>query len=251
MTGKERHDEYHEQRLARLYREQGDIEPGPGVDQRIRAHARDKAHPARVPRPAQWLGGAAVAASLFIVVSVVVNIDPPRPDLPQSDIQAESGSAPMRDADRSEASSFSAEPSRLSVDEAEPPAVLERAAPMLSAPASAPVMQRRERQSAADDAARTAQEQYEALGASGQNEAGRADAREMLRPGEEAEREVLAEGLTGPEASLWLIERLISVGNAERARAEVEAFRESYPEREIPPRLLSRLEELEAAGESD
>lgn len=80
MTGKEPNKD--NDRLARLYREQGDIEPGPGVDQRIRARAKADTRLSGLPRPAHWLGGVAVAASLFVVVSIVTNIQPPEAELP-------------------------------------------------------------------------------------------------------------------------------------------------------------------------
>ncbi|HSH27128.1 MAG TPA: hypothetical protein VK972_05080, partial [Wenzhouxiangella sp.] len=48
------------------------------------------------------------------------------------------------------------------------------------------------------------------------------------------------------DQALWLIERLIWSGDAERARAEIETLREQYPGQEIPPGLLDQLEALEA-----
>jgi hypothetical protein len=246
MTGKERHQDHDAKRLAQLYREQGDIEPGPGVDQRIRERARNEARPASLPRPAHWLGGVAVAASLFVVVSVVTNIQPPEAELPASETDRASGQSESVETDRSEASDFMPERQRQSKRGVLAEPAMERAAPTLSAPLPEPQVERRARESAADDAERTAREKNESLGASRQADSRRADTREMLQPAEEAELGLLEQEMTDAQRQLWLIERFLSVGNVAGARAEIEAFRRQHPDEEVPQRLVDRLENLEA-----
>jgi len=249
MTGKERHHDHDAERLAQLYRQQSDIEPGPGVDQRVRARARNEARPSSLPRPAHWLGGVAVAASLFVVVSVVTNIQPPEAELPASDLNRASGQSESVETDRSEASDFMpARQHRVEKDAVAEP-TMDRAAPMLSAPVSEPQKERRLRDSAADDAERTALEQYESLGQSRQPDEEQAQVREMLQPA--GDIELLEKEAGGARGALWLIDRLIAGGNAQGARAEVEAFRRQYPERAIPPALLDRLEALEGEARQD
>jgi hypothetical protein len=249
MTGTERHHDIDEERLARLYCEQGDIEPGPGVDQRIRSNARDQVRPGSLPRPAHWLGGVAVAASLFVVVSVVINIEPPEAELPAGELNRSSRSGEAGEADRAGTSDF-VPASRPRVEKrARPEPAMDQAMPVLSAPPPEPTMERRLRDSAADDAERTAREQFEALGESRSVEADKARAREALQSA--GETELLEEEAGGAQGALWLIDRLISAGNAQGARAEVEAFRRQYPERAIPPALLDRLEALEGEARQD
>jgi len=112
-------------------------------------------------------------------------------------------------------------------------------------------MERRVRDSAADDAERTAREHYQSLGASRQAESDRPQVPEMPEAAAKAELEILDEKAAGAKRVLWLIDRFISIGNAERARAEVEAFRERYPDREVPQQVLSDLEQLESAADPD
>ena len=276
MTDRQRHDE--QERLARLYREQGDIEPGPGVDLRIRARARADTRLSGAPRPAHWLGGVAVAASLFVVVSIVTNLQPPEAELPASGstrTNAE-GSAPDAGAPEmrsTESGDFARQtlgdveqraarqvPERQSelegiaeqarpealAEQAEPDAFEERSGPDASASASDTMLKRRTRWSAADNAAETAREQYESLGSSRQSEKDRAEARELLQSTDSAELEMFGEDVARSQRALWLIDRLISVGNAERARVEAERFRDEHPGQKIPKRLLDRLEKLEA-----
>ena len=249
MTGRERHDE--QERLAQLYREQGDIEPGPGVDQRIRARARADTRLSGAPRPAHWLGGVAVAASLFVVVSIITNIEPPEAELPATGTNRTSGSSEAADIERVESPDAMPARQRGSGEQAEAEKGMDRAMPMLSAPPPEPLMERRVRDSAADDAERTAREQYQSLGASRQAESDRVQVPEMPDAAAKAGLELLDEGATGAQRALWLIDRFISIGNAERARAEVEAFRERYPAREIPQQVLSDLEQLESSADPD
>jgi len=291
MTGKDRnhdyrHDDHDKDRLAQLYREQGDIEPGPGVDQRIRAKARGKARSPSLPRPARWLGGAAVAASLVVVVSIVTNIEPPEAELPSTEstrTNAEAGAgepddletedaalsapeapspsaeaselaAPQADlADRADSAGFASRPAGDAQRRAEPEALEERAVSNDSAPPpdTDTMLQRRTRWSADDEAAQTARQQFQALG---ELEAPAAsDSREIERLELPPESGF---GLSDEEAadarrSLWLIEQMISIGNAERARARIDAFRERFPEREVPTELLAQLREVERRAVPD
>ncbi|MDZ7790654.1 MAG: hypothetical protein U5L08_09215 [Xanthomonadales bacterium] len=244
MTDRQRHDE--QERLARLYREQGDIEPGPGVDQRIRARARADTRLSGAPRPAHWLGGVALAASLFVVVSIVTNIEPPEAELPATELNRAGGSSEAADIERLESPDAMPARQRGRGEQAEAEMGMDRAMPMLSAPPPEPLMERRVRDSAADDAERTAREQYQSLGASRQAESDRVQLPEMPDATAKAELEILDERAAGAQRALWLIDRFISIGNAERARAEVQAFRERYPGQEVPRTLLKRLEALDA-----
>ncbi|NBB92326.1 MAG: hypothetical protein GVY32_04060 [Gammaproteobacteria bacterium] len=245
MTGKERHHQPDDERLAQLYGEQGDIEPGPGIDQRIRARARDAAPSSRLPRPASWLGGVAVAASLVVVVAIVVDTEPPGRGMPEAEPVTPSQSMPSGDADRAGASAFSASETEAAGQDAVAEPAMEQAIPSPAVPSPSPPMERRARDSAADDAARTAREQYEALGSLRQTDTDGAEARELLRTTEQAGLDQRDDQSVAAERALWLIERLIDVGNTEQARARFESFRDEYPGHEIPPALLDRLEALE------
>lgn len=290
MTGREVHRD--NDRLARLYREQGEVEPGPGVDQRIRARAKADTRLSRLPRPAHWLGGAAVAASLFVVVSIVTNIEPPEAELParQTARTNATESAPEVDAPEvgaSESADFAprtsddieqraeprapeqraepevrerqAEPEALA-EKAEPEALEEQAEPEVlressgsdsSTPASDTMLQRRTRWSAADSAAETAREQYQAVGEFGASAEDDERMRAPMEPTVESEFDLADEEAADAQRSLWLIGQLISIGNAERARARMEDFRERYPEQELPQDLLDRLERLEPDARDD
>lgn len=240
MTGKERDNET--DRLARLYREQSDIEPGPGVDQRIRAQAREEVRPGRLPRPAQWLGGAAAAASLFVVVAVVTDVQPPGSGPPGNQPDKAGDSRPA-----AESSAFSAgEP----LDDDRQPELRSGRAP--AAPQS-------------PQAVRASEEEARPRGSTGHD---RLDASEVFQqmsetgpsPRDELEEaqgpivrprlDEMQDRSAGVDRALWLIDRLISVGNVERARAEVETLREQHPGQEIPQDLLQQLEELEADSTS-
>ncbi|WP_376691488.1 hypothetical protein [Wenzhouxiangella sp. EGI_FJ10409] len=281
MTGKEPHKDH--DRLARLYREQGDIEPGPGVDQRIRARAKADTRLSGLPRPAHWLGGVAVAASLFVVVSIVTNIQPPEAELPATQSTPTNAEESAPDAEAPEAGSAEsddfaprtlgdvaqraarqaperqgeleevaerAKPEALA-EQAEPQAREERSGPDSSALASDSMLQRRTRWSAADNAAETAREQYRAVGELGASAEGDGRMRAPLEPTVGSDFDLAEEGAADAERSLWLIGQLISIGNVERARARLEDFRERYPEQEIPQDLLDRLERLETDARDD
>lgn len=223
MTSKEPDNE--PGRLERLYREQADIEPGPGIDQQIRARARDEARPARLPRPAQWLGGVAVAASLFVVVAVVTDLRSPGPELPGEDRGTPADSAPAARAGRAESSAFS---TGQPID------------------GKSQLDLRSRREPAAPQAAQLSSGQAEsAVKPSPHNELD-----EGLGPIPRPRLDQMQERSRDVDQALWLIERLISTGNAERARAEVERLRELHPGQEIPPDLLKQLEELEADNSS-
>lgn len=281
MTGKDRNHDEHDQ-LARLYREQGNAEPGPGVDQRIRAKARAEVRSSSTPRPAHWLSGVAVAASLFVVVSIVTHIEPPEAELPVSEparTSADAGARPRQAPEppapapraprtrdrRAEASELTAprEDAARSADfasalagDAERRAERERPQSRAALNQSAPVpdtdtmLQRRTRWAAGDEAAQAAGEHYESLGASRQAEQGEVASRE-LRPATEQAMGLLAQETVRAQRALWLIERLISVGNAERARAELDAFRSRYPEQAIPQDLIEKLDRLEIGASPD
>lgn len=281
MTGKEPHKDH--DRLTRLYREQGDIEPGPGVDQRIRARAKADTRLSGLPRPAHWLGGVAVAASLFVVVSIVTNIQPPEAELPSGESTRTSADESAPDAEAPEVGSAEsndfaprtlsdveqraarqaperhgeleevadrAKPEALA-EQAEPQAREERSGPDSSALASDSMLQRRTRWSAADNAAETAREQYRAVGELGASAEGDGRMRAPIEPIVQAEFDPADEQAADAERSLWLIGQLISIGNVERARTRLENFRERYPEQEIPQDLLDRLERLETDARDD
>lgn len=242
MTGKYR--QHDEERLARLYREQGDIEPGPGVDQRIRARARDEVRPGRLPRPAHWLGGAAVAASLLVVVSIVINLEPPQPEWPQGELERQGLPAPDEAVDRSESSAFSAARSRSPEPAAEP--AMDQVMQNFSRPPEDATTDHRPAASVAEEVARTAREQYESLGASRPPGQSLEEARDLLPPVGEAESGLLDDESAEAHRALWLIDRLISVGNVQRARIEIDRFGARFPDRELPPELLAELERLES-----
>lgn len=281
MTAKERHDD--EERLTRLYREQGDIEPGPGVDQRIRAKARSEIRPSSLPRPAHWLGGVAVAASLFVVVSIVTNIQPPEAQLPVSEstrTTAEPGAgarqapkaeapaprAPEARGPRSEAAGLAAprEDAADSADfasglasdaqlRAEPEALQERATANDSAPPpdTDSMLQRRTRWSAGDDAAQIAREHYQAVGELDAAARGEAQASKRLELADQSVFESSDEAADEAERSLWLIRQLLSIGNVERAQAELDEFRQRFPEREVPKGIMAELAQPTSSPDPD
>lgn len=240
MTGKQPQDD--RQRLEALYREHGEAEPDAGIDWRIRAQAHREARRSSLPRPAHWLGGAALAASLFVVVSVVTQMEPPLPEFPET-------SRPQT------------EPA-ASRDPAAPAADRESRAPAEAArQRSAPAMRDR----AADDAFTPAPPAASLL-AEPAAEAEKSSGR-LLEEGKDRTLDRLeqarvpldpelgfSEAKALPESSsveeidrrLWLIEQFITLGDAERARLEVEAFRERYPDHDIPRSLLRALEALES-----
>lgn len=269
MTGKERHHDHDEERLAQLYREQGDIEPGPGVDQGIRARARDEAQSSSLPRPAKWLGGAAVAASLIVVVAVVTSIEHPEAEHP-------GGQSTRSDAGKTEA----AELETLQADAPEP-AAREAAAPASadvasrspaedrhgeeagpleedaeSKEASPPpdtdtMLQRRTRWDAEDNARRIAGEHFRALGEPRDPEEGGPEADQPVGLTAEVESAEANARAADRKRSLWLMEQLIAIGNAERARAEMADYRERYPDEELPQRTLDQFEQLESSADPD
>lgn len=285
MTGKNQHHDQDDERLTRLYREQGDVDPGPGVDQNIRARAREEVRPSSLPRPAKWLGGAAVAASLFVVVAIVTNTQPPEPELPRGEsrqtspeagaseetdvsrLQAPEAKAPAAGQQKTEGaepgateaadagdSAYSA--SRVSGDDrlrAEPEALEEQTelSDSDSKPDTDTMLQRRTRWSAADEAAETARGHYEAVGKLGAADGADGEAQEPVQLPAESGFDLSDEASADAENSLWLIQQLILIGNAERARAEIEKFGQRYPDREIPPGLISELERLNGATEPD
>lgn len=244
MTGK--HRQHDEERLARLYREQGDIEPGSGVDQRILTRARDKVRPGRLPRPAHWLGGAAVAASLLVAVSIVINLEPPQPEWPPGELERQAEPARDEAGDRTESSAFSAARSRGSqeVPAAEP--AMDQIMQSFSRPPEEATADHRPAESVAEEVGRTAREQYESLGASRPPGQSLEEARDLLPPVGEVESGLLDDESAEANRVLWLIDRLITVGNVQRARVEIDRFTTRFPEREIPPELLAELERQES-----
>ncbi|RFF31170.1 hypothetical protein [Wenzhouxiangella sediminis] len=289
MTGKDRHHDHRnhdgdQERLAQLYREQGDIEPGPGVDQRIRAKAHDEVRPSSLPRPAHWLGGAAVAASLFVVVSIVVNMEPPQAEFPMTEPERQGSPQPAAESDRTGDSGINA--ARSDRPFPERAAFRERPIPVRpeSPPPSLDVLERRARATSADTAQgeseraaspsagspaaeeKAGEDEVRFNFSTGQDgpgaselleewsEAGPApdDALEQT-PLESAEPrlEEMQRRTADAERALWLIDQLIAVGNAERARAEMEDFRERYSGQEIPAATIERLEALEVDGSGD
>lgn len=238
MTGKERHHDHDDDRLARLYREQGDIEPGPGVDQRIQAQAREEARPGRLPRPAHWLGGAAAAASLLVVVAVVTNMQPPGAGPPGNEPDKAGDSMPA-----AESSAFSAgEPS----DDDRQPELRSRRAPVAAqAPQSTQADEEEVRPRISSGHERPgASEVFQQMSETGPSP--RDELEDELGPIPRPRLDEMQDRSADVDRALWLIERLISVDNAERARAEVETLREQSPGQEIPRHLLRQLEELEA-----
>lgn len=251
MTGKEPHKDI--DRLARLYREQGDIEPGPGVDQRIRERARTPTRRPHLPRPARWLGGMAVAASLFVVVSIVTNIQPPEAELPSTE-GARDHDTPLRvetDAAQSPAAGDrSSSPSELST-KPEPAPLKQRSGPLQPATTAGDESARQARSSAPEETPGTARERQEWSGESRRSPDDLAEMEEELAPASEFHFDLAGENRSEAERALWLIERRISDGNAERARTEIEKFRERYPEHEFPPELIAELEKLESSTGPD
>lgn len=219
MIGKERDPD--EKRPVRFDPERDGIEPDPGIDQRIRPQARNDRRSSDQPRAVRWLLGLAVAGSLFAVA------------LPGIDSRASEAGLSSTESGRTNAAAPAARE-----DEGEK----ERDLP----PPSEKMLQRKTRWSAQDNAARTAKEHFRALG----------NPREADKAGSQAEPLVVLPIETGadgaharaskPELGLWLIGQLISIGNAERARTRIETFRERFPDREIPPQLMIRLEDLES-----
>jgi hypothetical protein len=221
------------ERLQRIYREQGDREPGPGVDQRIRARARSRVRSSSAPRPAHWLGGAAVAASLFVVVSIATRIEPPRPE-PRGTTVQEATDAQSRPA---------AETSRSAADNQA--AAMRSSPPAAGADAAAGEPTVRARPDPGIDAAALER------GARARFEESARSAETRLQPDPELGLErTSSAGLVDDQAAdadhaLWLIERLIAVGNTDEARTRIEAFEAEHPAREIPESLLERLQQLE------
>jgi hypothetical protein len=230
MTGKRGHQDRDEERLALLYREQGDREPGPGVDQRIRARARSRVRSSSAPRPAHWLGGAAVAASLFVVVSIATRIEPPRPE-PRGTTVQEATDARSRPT---------AETSRSAADDQA--AAMRSSPPAAGADAAAGEPTVRARPEPGIDAAALER------GARARFEESARSAETRLQPDHELGLEPTSSaGLVDDQAAdadhaLWLIERLIAVGEIERARSELAEFRERHPQREVPDELLAKIE---------
>jgi hypothetical protein len=244
MTGKDRpHDEAE---LTRLYRAQGDAEPDAGLDWRIRARARHAVRPSGLPRPAHWLGGLAVAASLFVVISIVTQVPPPQVELPTP--SEESSQAPARLDERAVVAEPAPRPESRAVEarRREPEAAAERASADAFAPAPPPELAR-QRPPADDQAQAGAFSLSDRPSAEAEFDLD-TDAPIPLNPELGFEPDEKAEPLDRVELEverrLWLIERLISVGNAERARREIEAFRERFPEREMPAELLRDFERL-------
>jgi hypothetical protein len=234
MTDKPTRD--HRQRLEALYREQGEAEPDAGLDWRIRARAHREARSGRLPRPGHWLGGAAVAASLFVVVSVVTHTEPPQGAAPetaprQSDsaVQdmapasaARQGVSPGTEVEQTKpAGSERAAPNAF--EPAPPPAVLSRAEPARNAERSSSDLIEEER---ARTLERLAEDRVPL-----DPELGFPDAR--VQP--DAAR---AENV---QRRLWLIEQYLAVGDLSRAQAELERFRTEYPDASVPERLADAL----------
>jgi len=238
MTGKELNKE--DDCLARLYREQGDIEPGPDVDQRIRARAKADTRLSRLPPPAHWLGGVAVAASLFVVVSIVTNIQPPEAELPPAphapvaDDVAGSATGPAVEA---EPRAPAAKADRTGEDDFD----------------SAPLqrLQLRERSQEEGRSAELESAEPESRAESDISTGERVLLDPELGLSDRIETRPLSESMSDVEGRLWLIEQFIAIGNAERARAEINEFRERYPEREIPARTVAALERLESSSEQN
>lgn len=210
MMGKERDPD--EKPPARFDSGQDDIEPDPRNDARSSGR----------PRAARWLVGLAVAGSLFAFASPVIDTRASEAGLSSTESGRTNAAAPAAREDEREE---------------------ERDLP----PPSEKMLQRKTRWSAQDNAARTAKEHFRALG----------NPREADEAGSQAKPLVVLPIETGadganaraskPELGLWLIGQLISIGNTERARTKIEAFRERFPDREIPPQLMTRLEDLESA----
>jgi hypothetical protein len=239
MTHKPTRDD--RQRLEALYREHGETEPDAGLDWRIRARAHREARSGRLPRPGHWLGGAAVAASLFVVVSVVMRMEPPQGGSPDAvPLQRE----PSPGAEDSLPAPRRRESSEQSVRQLAP-ARSDRAAADAFEPAPPPALFSR-----AESAGESERASDELL------EEERARTLERLA----ADRVPLDPELgfpdgrivpeTGPqmevEQRLWLIEQYLSVGNEARAREELERFRVDFPQANVPKSLTDALDGLEA-----
>lgn len=211
IMGKERDRD--EKRRARL---------GPGTGQPIRLQARNDAPSSGRSRVLRWLAGLAVAGSLFAVTFPVIDARASEAGLSSTESGRTNAATPVdREEERED----------------------ERDLP----PPSEKMLQRKARWSAQDNAARTAQEHFRGLGDPGESdEAGARAEPLMVLPIETGAGDANARA-SKPELGLWLIGQLISIGNAERARAKIETFRERFPNREIPPQLMTRLEELESA----
>jgi hypothetical protein len=218
-----------EQELAEVHaewRSMTQAEPPDLVDQAVLNAARRDLEPARKRRPLRWLGGFATAAVVVLALTLVVEQEPQRPDLPAA---TEKSRAPVDAPDKQTLQSSEPAPLQAPLPPAEPRQMAREArrdAPRLKAAD--------ENATAEKPEAGTAQ-RFEPAAAAAPPAA---EAVEAEAFSDDALEEALR---TDPETWIRQLLELQAQGDTDALEAGIAAFRSAYPEYQLPPELDERI----------
>lgn len=218
-----------EQELAEVraeWRSMAQAEPPDLVDQAVLNAARRDLEPTRKRRPLRWLGGFATAAVVVLALTLVIDQEPRRPDLPA----ATEKSRPRADSPE-EPVLQSSEPAPLQAPL--PPAEPSRMA--REARRDAARLKAADENAVAEKAAAGAAQRFEPAVAAA---APAAEATEAEAFTDEALEETL---LPDPEAWIEQLMELQAQGETDALEAGIAAFRSAYPDYSLPPELAERL----------
>jgi len=216
-----------EQELAEVraeWRSMAQAEPPDLVDQAVLNAARRDLEPARKRRPLRWLGGFATAAVVVLALTLVVEQEPQRPDLPAA---TEKSRAPADAPDKQTLQSPEPAPLQAPLPPAEPRQMAREArrdATRLKAADENATAEKTEAAQRFEPAATAAPPAAESMEA------------------EAFTDEALEEALrSDPETWIEHLLELQAQGDTDALEAGIAAFRSAYPEYRLPPELAERI----------
>lgn len=217
-----------EQELAEVraeWQSMAQAEPPDLVDQAVLNAARRDLEPARKRRPLRWLGGFATAAVVVLALTLVVEQEPQRPDLPTA---TDKSRAPAETPDKQMLQSSEPAPLQAPLPAAEPVPMAREARRDVARLKAAG-----ENAVAAKAEAGTAQHSEPAVAAAPPS----AEAMEAEAFTDEALEEALR---SDPETWIEQLLELKAQGDTDALEAGIAAFRSAYPEYQLPPELAER-----------
>ena len=218
-----------EQELDELraeWRGMAQAEPPDLVDQAVLNAARRELEAGRRRRPLRWLGGFATAAVVVVALTLVVEQDPRRADLPP----APESSRLQEDALQKQAEpAKEAAPMQAPLPAAEPRPMAREAR---RDPARLKAM---EKNAAPEEAEPGRAQRFDSPAAAA---APLSDSVETPSVAEEALQQTI---LPDPEAWIEQLLELRAQGETEALEAGIDEFRSIYPEHPLPPELLEQF----------